>query len=602
MRMTDPNIIAWDTETYLIAPGRLAPPLVCMSWASSQGRGLLARDEALRTFRELLEDPTTTLVGHNVAFDCAVMMAARPSLTPLIFRAYTAGRILCTKVNEQLDVIGSGGRPAYSLEALVKKYLDTDMVGKHGEDAWRYRYRELDGVDPENWPHAARSYALLDAVYTLEVWQAQEKWPDLENQCRAAFALHLAGCWGVRTDPVQVQALEDRLRAEETDLLAQLDGEGLIRPNGSKDLKAIRARVDSAYNGEPPLTEKGSTSTSRETLEESGDPALVALAALGAVQKETTAFLPVVQAGVEGVINPHWNVLVNSGRTSCRGPNLQQLPRRPGVRECFVPRPGNVFFGADYSVAELRSLAQVLYWEFGESKMRDALLAGQELHLTTAAHILGISYEEAIHRYTDGDKTVKSARQLSKIENFGLPGGLSPSTFVSYAKGFGVILTVDQARDLKNQWLEAYPEMRWYFDARGRETAAGSYTVEQPWSGRWRAGVGYCDGLNTRFQGLTADGAKQAMWLITTEMYAEPQSPLFGCRMVAFIHDEFLCEGPEDQASGAAERLAELMIEGMSRVAPDVPHLADPYLARRWYKDAEGVRVEGRLVPWEPEE
>ena len=152
---------------------------------------------------------------------------------------------------------------------------------------------------------------------------------------------------------------------------------------------------------------------------------------------------------------------------------------------------------------------------------------------------------------------------------------------------------------LKAQWLDAYPEMKWYFSARGQETSSGPYTVEQPWSGRFRCDTGYCDGLNTRFQGRTADGAKQAMWEIAREMYAVPSSPLFGTRMVAFVHDEWVCEGPAAAAAAAAERLVVLMVEGMSKVCPDVPHLADPCISRRWNKDAEAVYVGGVLVPWE---
>jgi DNA polymerase I len=596
--------VAFDTETYLIAPGRLAPRLVCASFAESKGVVLLPAGDALAYFRDLLENPNVRLIGHNVAFDMAVMIHADPSLAPRIFDAYSKDRVVCTQVNETMDWIGSrAGTQSFSLAACAKRHLDVEMAGKAGEDAWRFRYRELEGIPVKDWPIEARSYALLDARYTYDVWQAQDRWPDLHNQVRAAFALHLMGCWGVRTDPIASIKLEKRLRKEEKEILEKLEGTGFIRPNGTKDTKAIRAAVEAAYNGEPPLTEKGSVSTSRETLTESGDQSLANLAELGTVAKEITAFVPVVKAGVEFPINPRWNVLVNSGRTSCRGPNLQQLPKRPGVRECFVPRPGNVFFGADYSVNELRTLAQCLFWEFGESKMRDALLRGQELHLTTAAAILEISYEEALSRFAKGDKEVKGARTLSKVENFGLPGGLSPKTFVLYAKGFGVTITEAQARTLKAEWLDAYPEMRWYFQARGDETSAGPYTVEQPWSGRFRAGVGYCDGLNTRFQGLAADGAKQAMWEIAREMYAVPDSPLFGTRMVAFIHDEFLCEGPEDKASAAAYRLADLMVKGMDKVAPDVPHIAEPYLSRRWYKDAEGVCMEdGTLIPWEPDE
>ena len=37
-------------------------------------------------------------------------------------------------------------------------------------------------------------------------------------------------------------------------------------------------------------------------------------------------------------INPEFGSIKVTQRTSCRRPNLQQLPRKGGIRECFVPR------------------------------------------------------------------------------------------------------------------------------------------------------------------------------------------------------------------------------------------------------------------------
>lgn len=593
-------MIGFDTETYLIAPGRLAPRLVCLSTFDGERGRLFHRDTAIPEFRRLLESGET-LVAHNAAFDVAVMAAADPSLVPLIFDAYRQNRIFCTQVNENLRVIGGVSIARdLSLAGLVKDYLGVTLTGKGGEDAWRFRYSELEGVPAEDYPPEARDYAILDAHYAYKIAEVAGAMPDAEHQIRAAFCLHLMGCWGVRTDADSVAALALVLETRETEFLSALKGWGFVRENGTKDMAVIRAAVEAAYMGEPPLTEKGAVSTSAETLRESGDAGLGDLADYGEVTKLKSAFLPVVEQGTKLPICPRWNVLVNSGRTSCSGPNLQQLPRAPGVRECFVPRPGNVFFGADYSVAELRSLAQVLYSEFGYSKMRDALLAGRELHLHTAADFLYRDYDAVVEAYKNGDKDIKHARQLAKVANFGYPGGLSPRTFVGYAKGYGLIITEEQAATLKVQWLAAFPEMEEYFKARSEESVGNCYTVVQPWSGRLRANTGYCDGLNTRFQGLTADGAKQAMWLITQAQYNDRSSPLYGTRTVAFIHDEFLCEGPEETAPEAAEELARLMVVGMSSVAPDVPHEAEPYLSRRWTKEAGTLRdPSGRLIPYE---
>ena len=80
------------------------------------------------------------------------------------------------------------------------------------------------------------------------------------------------------------------------------------------------------------------------------------------------------------------------------------------------------------------------------------------------------------------------------------------------------------------------------------------------------------------------------------------ESPMYGFRPVAFIHDEILLEGPVDRARGAAKRLEDVMISEMQKWTPNIPTKADAHLMEKWYKDAEPVYDEdGQLLIWEPE-
>jgi DNA polymerase-1 len=281
-----------------------------------------------------------------------------------------------------------------------------------------------------------------------------------------------------------------------------------------------------------------------------------------------------------------------------------------------VPRAGWLYAAADYSTLELCALAQVCLDLFGWSNMADALRAGQDLHVRMAANILGVPYEEAITRYLAGDEEVAEKRQLAKAANFGYPGGLGAEKFQAYARdSYGVVIDLDTSRELKATWLATWPETRQFFDNVNEQLGyRDSFTLEQLRSGRLRGGVGYCDGCNSYFQGLAADGAKAAMWLIAQECYlgfgdAWPRdgrapSPLFGARVVAFIHDEFLLEVRDDANAGAAgDRLAAVMVEGMARYIPDVPTKAEPVLMGRWLKGAKTTRdATGKLIPWTPKE
>jgi DNA polymerase I-like protein with 3'-5' exonuclease and polymerase domains len=127
------------------------------------------------------------------------------------------------------------------------------------------------------------------------------------------------------------------------------------------------------------------------------------------------------------------------------------------------------------------------------------------------------------------------------------------------------------------------------------------FVARQLHSNRLRGGCSYTSGANTYFQGLTADGAKAALWAITKEQYANVASPLWGTRIVNFVHDENLIEGPEETVDVWAREAARIMIEQMSRYTPRVRVSVDVSVMRRWYKGAKPTfNSAGQYVPWEP--
>jgi len=631
------RIFAWDTETWRIVRGRTAPPLVCLSYCWDGGdKGVVSAPEGLALLRLALMDADTVLVGHNVAFDACVACAADESLLPLFFAAYAQGRVRCTMVRELLISIADGtletnGRPKrFSMEAICFDRFGEDLSAEKKADSWRLNYHRLTGVPLEEWPPEALAYPVRDAVRTLRMYEAQafDGCPIVNTdgslvnegeQTAAAFSLALAGVWGMRTDSEAVEKLAASFTARSQELAAILREEGILRDSGVKDTKRVKALVEEAYavlGQEVKRTKTGEVSTERAVLAKTSHRGLLALAESTGVEKMLSTYVPVLAQGARTPINPGWNVLVATGRTSCREPNLQNLPRKGGIRECFVPRAGWLYAAADYSTLELCALAQVCLDLFGWSNMADALRAGQDLHVRMAANILGVPYEEAITRYLAGDEEVAEKRQLAKAANFGYPGGLGAEKFQAYARdSYGVVIDLDTSRELKATWLATWPETRQFFDNVNEQLGyRDSFTLEQLRSGRLRGGVGYCDGCNSYFQGLAADGAKAAMWRIAQECYlgfgdAWPRdgrapSPLFGARVVAFIHDEFLLEVRDDANAGAAgDRLAAVMVEGMARYIPDVPIKAEPVLMGRWLKGAKTTRdATGKLIPWTPKE
>lgn len=622
-------------------------------------KGIGTRERGLDRLEERLSDDGTIIVGHNTAYDLGVAVANRPRLIVPVFMKYEKGLVHDTMIRQQLIDIATGEmkffededgdqiKTTYTLAdlsyRLLKKWLKK-------EDTWRLKYALLDGVPLLEWPEDARKYAIDDAVTTLEVWEKQEVIagvgatcegiPNSVEQHQAAWALHLMSMWGVRTDGEMVAKLRESLSAELAEKMIALRPTGLFKiaparinrkkehvpEKVSKNMAAIHQRVAEAYTRkaieeanaqgkEPdlehavPLTESGKNiAADKKTLKESGDKDLAALAEAGAVSKLLDTYVPVLESGTRVPITPRYNVLVETGRTSCSKPNIQNPPRKGGVRECFVARPGYVYAFSDYDTLELRSLAQVCLDMIGRSEMAEALRRGEDLHLSLAAEMMGITLADAKARFDAGDAEVKEYRQQAKPANFGFPGGMAAQSFREYAEGYGIFLTVEQAEEIHETWFGKWTEMSPYF-ALIKELTESGQPIVQVRSGRVRGGASFCAAANGFFQGLAADGAKEACWLVAKECYVDKTSPLYGCRPVFFIHDELGLEipftnfGPERSAA-AAERLSVVMIEAMKRWIPDVPISCKPVMVRRWFKGAEQVKVDidGRptLVPCKP--
>ena len=141
---------------------------------------------------------------------------------------------------------------------------------------------------------------------------------------------------------------------------------------------------------------------------------LHAVAERSGVEKLLKTYVPTLLQGTQFPITTSYTELLASGRTSSVKPNLQNPPRKGGVRECFIPRPGYFYAFCDYSFIELCTLAQSCLEYFGWSHMADAINAGLDPHLDMAASMLGIDYEEAKRRKKADDPQISEYRQLSK--------------------------------------------------------------------------------------------------------------------------------------------------------------------------------------------
>lgn len=666
----------------------MAPGLACLTVASRGASPTLHDSAAAKCVIELILSGHDIIVGHNVAYDMAVLCAAFPELVPSVFAAYEANRVTDTMIRQQLldiaqgrfrgylDEDGRWRKRGYSLEELayrcaglrLKKaghrlfyalfvglsacnwdkkareiqvraiaYRDgapdaefESIRAVIGDKKWR---AELDGLI-EAQPEEARTYALEDAAATLAIYEAQEAHAryldDQYRQTYAYFVLHLASVWGMRTDGPAVDKLRQEIEAHYLELEAELKEVGLVRQDGTRDTKRAKRimyevcrrdgldiRRTDGHTGDgakckaldgTPLPPGDANCAEHICLDADAcnateDPTLVAYAELTTDKKILSNDIEALKKGTELPVHPGYG-LAETGRTTCRGPNIQNQSKREGIRECFIPRPGKVFAQCDYPQLELYTLAQCCMSWLGTSKLAEALNSGVDPHLMFAARVAGTTYPQAEALLAAGDKRIKRFRNFGKVFNFGKPGGLGIPKLTIYAKKvFKLDLTEDYARELNAEWYATWPEMPHYFARVNAlcDTPDGKAVVETLFTKRIRGGASYCAACNNGFQALGSDCAKSACRNIGHRLYANQGSALFGSRLVAFVHDEFIVEtndGPN--AHDAAYELAQAMSEGANVYLPDVPipvSRLKPVLMRRWSKDAPQMFDEkGRLI------
>ena len=536
-------ILAVDTETDF-RPFYMTPEIItCQVYDGGSVAYYIPLSKLRLFFNKHYE---SLLVMHNAPFDLDVLSErlGKDFAYDLIDR----DKVRDTSVLYRLYHLGTKGFIPFKYNlALLSELFCNEVLNK--DDDIRCNFEQFKGKDIEEIPSDFLEYGAIDAVATFDVYlslTSRIAGIDKHNtllshniQVKGDLALthiHKNGI-GVdlqRKDKVLGKMQEDM--AIQADILATY---GWVR-----GLKGINDRYENIVNimgiGEHlPRTEDGKISSKGEDLAPfRKNPFVDAFLKFQEIEK-ASSFLDKLDTER---VHPRYNLLVNTGRTSCSKPNFQQLPKAGGIRECFTAEEGKTFIITDYSAIELATLAQVTYDRYGESEMRRQINGGADLH----------KYYASVMHSCSLDSVTKQQRSEAKAANFGFPGGLGIDTFIEFSRGYGLDLEPDVAQEMKDTWFKAFPEMRKYM----QNEVGHVYTRD----GRLRGNTTYCAEKNTPFQGLAASGAKLAMYELDKA----------GFKVVGFVHDEVICEVNESDAEEKLPLMEKIMIRAMQSVVPDV--------------------------------
>lgn len=141
-------------------------------------------------------------------------------------------------------------------------------------------------------------------------------------------------------------------------------------------------------------------------------------------------------------------------------------------------------------------------------------------------------------------------RKLAKAVNFGLLYGGGATMLQQYAKSsYGVDLTIEEARQAKQAFHDAYPAItKWQTEAPAEAKHRGYVETVGGWVRRFDANSNlFTEACNSIVQGSGAD----LLMLAIANVHAALQG--LPARLINFVHDELVLEVREDQVTEMEE-------------------------------------------------
>lgn len=355
--------------------------------------------------------------------------------------------------------------------------------------------------------------------------------------------------------------------------------------------------------------ETGDYESLKYALASARDRWAVALAIYQRCNAYLSNFLqPLAEYAREGKpIKPRLALVLITGRISLAGAIRQNEPRKGGIRECFLPPPGQAIFLRDFSQIELVCLGW-LHSRIVEivrklppnsytSELARVINAGKDAHIILGIDLLREQNPEALQAIVEwagsdtagsewalhdackhlrhlGETVKKSerdseqyhgvpwsvlkalndGRQEAKSCNYGLGGCMGPATFVATQRKTGNLTwTIPKAQVASKLWRGRWTDTGIYERFCGK-IVNGPNMIAHPFTGRLRSGLTLTACANIWFQGLAADMFVYAYTKAWYESVFVPSSPLYGCTIVLPIHDEIVGTCPLEQVQIRVDR------------------------------------------------
>jgi DNA polymerase I len=280
----------------------------------------------------------------------------------------------------------------------------------------------------------------------------------------------------------------------------------------------------------------------------------------------------------------------DTGRLSCRAPNVHNIPRDSDMREMFIAPPGYVVIAVDYDQIELRFIGMCA----DDPEMQRIFRSGADVHGGTAAAVLGIDIadvdSERRHRYGKMPNFLLGygGTAYTLATRLNIPPEHAERVLADYYRTFSRI------QPWKNHELRAARDRAQYASVNGdRHLVVPPYVETQLGRRRrlphllinprraktkeeWKRLNGMRrhaerQAINAIIQGTAADVIKTAM--IDLQEFIDGDG--FPLQLVMNIHDELVAIAPERHGEEGREIMESIMSDVIN------PFTREPFL-RGW--------------------
>ena len=276
--------------------------------------------------------------------------------------------------------------------------------------------------------------------------------------------------------------------------------------------------------------------------------------------------LPALISKEDGLVHTSYNQAVTAtGRLSSTNPNLQNIPVRTDkgreIRKAFVPRDKNhILLAADYSQIELRIITHLS----GDPAMSEAFREGLDIHAATAARVYKVPIEEV----------TKDMRRHAKAVNFGIIYGMSA---FGLAERLG-ISRIEAASIIENYFKE-YVGIQQYIKNNIEFARQHGYVETMLGRRRYLRDINASNSVvrnfaernavNAPIQGSSADMIKIAM----SNIYKAMNDRQLQSKMILQVHDELVFDAVKEELEILKEIVNDKMVNALPLNIPVVVEL-----------------------------